>query len=93
MIGLSVKSLSSKLKHLFSSPLNIFQHDEVSVVPLLSQVQLINCSTVPPFLETIEEIKAKASQFIKLLNCSSYSGRDGHEDQYAFYLHKHFNLL
>lgn len=93
MIGLSTKSLSSKFKHLFSPPLNIFQHDRLSMVPFLSQIQRINYFIAPPFLETIKEIKAKALQFIKPLNSRSYSGKGGHEDQYAFHLCKHFNVL
>lgn len=92
MIGLRIKSLSSKFKHLFSSPFNIFQNDGESIVPLFSQIHLINCSTVLPFLEPIKEIKAKASKFIRPLNCSSYCGRDRHEAQYAFHSCKQFNL-
>lgn len=93
MIGLSIKSLSSKFKHLFSPPLNIFQLDRMSVVPFVSQIQLRNCFIAPPFLETIKEIKAKALPFIKPLNGSSYSGRGRRENQYAFHLCKHFNVL
>lgn len=72
-----MKSLSSKFKHLFSPPLNIFQHNRLFTAPFLSHIQLINCFITPPFLDTIKEIKAKALQFIKPLNSSSYSGRVG----------------
>lgn len=84
MIGLRIKSLPSKYKHLFSLAPNIFQHDRLSMAPFLSQIQTINCFIAPPFPETIKEIKARALQFIKPLNSSSYSERGGHENQYTF---------
>jgi len=74
MIGLSVKSLSSKFKYLFSSALNILHHDKLSMVPFLSWIQLISCFIAPPFLEIVKEIKAKVLQFIKIFNSSSYCG-------------------
>lgn len=93
MLVLSTKCLLSKPNHLFSPSLSILEHERLSVLPLPSQMQMINCIITPLFLETIKEIKAKTLQFIKTLSSSSYSGREGHKNQYAFHLCKHFNVL
>lgn len=93
MLVLSKKRLLSKFNHLFSPSLSILEHERLSVLPLPSQMQIINCIITPPFIETIREIKGKPLQFIKTLSSSSYSGREGRKNQYAFHLCKHFNVL